>query len=228
MLPTFYDRHISLQTDRQTTGWTGRQTLKGWHEMLTRIIDICHGYKCTNNFFFKMNFSIQMFNFIYLFIEANVLYCPSVLAFCKLLSHFQDLVFLCQGLWFYALKYNLMSYGSIKCVSCLIIRKHSCLDTKHYLINHEVHYVYFFNPESKHVDVPGLGEWWWSSVWFKCWCFILLLISASLFVFWSAYSLTNTIMLYIDQHNYMINIIELLLINKFVRKFYVWSFFYQS
>lgn len=51
-----------------------------------------------------------------------------------------------------------MSYGSIKCVSCLIIRKHSYLDTKHYLINHEVHYVYFFNPESKHVDVPGLGE----------------------------------------------------------------------
>ena len=33
-------------------------------------------------------------------------------------------------------------------------------------------------------------------------------------------------MLYIDQHNYMMNIIELLLINKIVKKFYAWRFFF--
>lgn len=139
------DISVYRQTDRQQDGQADRRSkvdMKCWHALLIYVMDI----NAQIFLFFKMNFSIQMFNLIYLFIEANVLYCPSVLAFCKLLSHFQDLVFSCQGLWFYALKYNQMSYGSIKCVSCLIIRKHSYLDTKHYLINHEVHYVYFFKP----------------------------------------------------------------------------------
>ena len=49
--------------------------------------------------FFKMNFSIQMFNLIYLFIEANVLYC--VLAFCN--------YFLIFRIWFsHARDYDFM------------------------------------------------------------------------------------------------------------------------